>query len=205
MMILVTGGASSGKSAFAETLACALPGPRYYLAAMKPFGEEGARRIARHRALRAGKGFRTIECYDGLLRIGESIAEAKASLPGQENGSQSLRGTALLESLGNVVANELFADDGTVVAADVALQAVVGGVGHVGSQFDSLVIVGDEVGGDGLRYDKTTEDYICVIGSAACALAQRCDVVVECVAGQPLAVKGASVLEKLLPKEVACA
>ena len=55
MMILVTGGASSGKSAYAEQVACALPAPHFYLAAMKPFGEEGARRIARHRALRAGK------------------------------------------------------------------------------------------------------------------------------------------------------
>ena len=37
MMILVTGGASSGKSAYAEQVACALPAPHFYLAAMKPF------------------------------------------------------------------------------------------------------------------------------------------------------------------------
>ena len=60
MIALVTGGASSGKSAYAESLACALPGPRFYLAAMKPYGEEGARRIARHRALRAGKQLRCL-------------------------------------------------------------------------------------------------------------------------------------------------
>lgn len=184
MMILVTGGASSGKSACAETLACALPGSRYYLAAMKPFGDEGARRIARHRALRAGKGFATVECWSGLRDLTAADCELAE---GGESGQET---TALLESLGNVVANELFADDGTCASYEDALQAVLDGVAHMNTLFDNLVIVGDEVGADGLRYDEQTEVYIRLIGSAACAIAASCDVVVECVAGQPMAVKG---------------
>lgn len=54
---LVIGAAASGKSAYAESLCLGHDGPRVYLATMEPFGEEGARRIARHRALREGKGF----------------------------------------------------------------------------------------------------------------------------------------------------
>lgn len=63
-------------------------------------------------------------------------------------------------------------------------------VAYVASLYENLVIVGDEVGGDGLRYDETTEGYIRLIGSAACAIAAQCDLVVECVAGQPFVVKG---------------
>ena len=56
---LVIGAAASGKSAYAESLCLGHDGPRVYLATMEPFGEEGARRIARHRALREGKGRRS--------------------------------------------------------------------------------------------------------------------------------------------------
>ena len=52
MVILVTGGASSGKSAFGEDLARSLKTEEktrlIYLATMEPFGEEGRRRIQRH-------------------------------------------------------------------------------------------------------------------------------------------------------------
>ena len=41
VVALVTGGSGSGKSAWAEGLSCALcPGPKRYLATMRPFGEE---------------------------------------------------------------------------------------------------------------------------------------------------------------------
>ena len=60
MLILVTGGSGSGKSEYAENTAVSLAEekglPLYYIAAMRPFGEEGRRRVERHRRLRAGKG-----------------------------------------------------------------------------------------------------------------------------------------------------
>ena len=73
MLILVTGGSGSGKSEYAENTAVALAEkeglPLYYVATMKPYGEEGRRRVARHRRLRAGKGFETIECFANLKSI----------------------------------------------------------------------------------------------------------------------------------------
>ena len=205
MMALVTGGASSGKSAYAESLACALPGARFYLAAMAPYGEEGARRIARHRALRAGKGFTTLECYEGLSVVPAKLAKA-AEGEGEGEGAFAgavdhlaggLGSTALLESLGNVAANALFRADGSMAPLDDALVEIMEGVEQLSALFGNLVIVGDEVGGDGLRYDDATCAYIRLIGTAACAIAARCDVVVECVAGQPLVAKGACALEAL--------
>lgn len=58
---LVLGGARSGKSRFAESLARQHGGPRSYLATAEPFDEEMRQRIARHRDQRAGDGWTTIE------------------------------------------------------------------------------------------------------------------------------------------------
>ena len=53
MFTLVIGGAASGKSEYAEGLALASPhSPRYYIATMEPFGEEGRARVAKHRRMR---------------------------------------------------------------------------------------------------------------------------------------------------------
>ena len=68
VLYIVTGGSGSGKSEYAENLAVRLAKGQalYYVAAMQPCGEEGQERIRRHRALRAGKGFETIECYTNI-------------------------------------------------------------------------------------------------------------------------------------------
>lgn len=174
-MALVTGGASSGKSAHAESCALALPGPHYYLATMQPYGPEALRRIERHRALRAGKGFITVECHEGL-------ADAIGGLAGT--------GTALLECLGNLVANELFSSGGSQMAPELALVRVLEGLDALEHAFGNVIVVGNEVGCDGMRYDEGTEAYIRVLGSAACAFAQRASYVAECVAGYPHVVKG---------------
>ena len=61
MMILITGGSKCGKSSVAEGLLNGFPGEKYYIAAMEPYGEDAQRAIARHREMRRGKGFRTID------------------------------------------------------------------------------------------------------------------------------------------------
>lgn len=64
MMILVTGGSGSGKSAFAEDQVVSFgEAERVYIATMFPFDEESKKRVQRHRNMRSGKGFETIECY----------------------------------------------------------------------------------------------------------------------------------------------
>ena len=62
-MILIVGTPDSGKSVKAEEVALdlSLDTTRIYLATMIPYGEEGVARINKHKALRAGKGFITIE------------------------------------------------------------------------------------------------------------------------------------------------
>ena len=103
MLILVTGGAASGKSEHAERLVCEKAQSRLYLATMQPFGKSAEARIARHRALRAGKGFATVERtldlanlrlsrqYDGILLEDLGNLRRKAQ-------AQDRRSTALLQA-----------------------------------------------------------------------------------------------------------
>lgn len=60
-IILITGGSRSGKSAFAQKRAEALPGPRAYIATCPVIDPEMEERIRKHREARRGKGWETIE------------------------------------------------------------------------------------------------------------------------------------------------
>ena len=66
-MTLITGGAKCGKSKLAEKLLDSFMGNKIYMAAMLPYGEEAEAAIKRHRKLRKGKGFTTIEKYTDIL------------------------------------------------------------------------------------------------------------------------------------------
>ena len=62
MLLMVTGGSGSGKSAYAEGRVLMFgEGERLYLATMRCYDEETKRRIERHRRMRSGKGFETVE------------------------------------------------------------------------------------------------------------------------------------------------
>ncbi|OAI30774.1 adenosylcobinamide kinase/adenosylcobinamide phosphate guanyltransferase [Methylosinus sp. R-45379] len=73
----VLGGARSGKSAFAERLVTAEPGPWTYIATAQAFDEEMQIRIAAHRERRPGD-WRTVEAPQALAA---AIGEAPAELP----------------------------------------------------------------------------------------------------------------------------
>ena len=170
MMILITGGSGCGKSYFAEQLCMKGREPRYYLAAMRPYGDVGEARIRRHRAMREGKGFETVERYTDY---------ASLKLPE--------RGTALLECIANLTANEMFGPDGT---ASDPVERVLDGVSAVSDQCDTLIVITNDVGSDGVRYEASTEAYRQAIGKINAALAEKADTVIEMVAGIPLYLKG---------------
>lgn len=167
MLILVTGGSASGKSAYAESL-CLAYSPRYYVACMQPYGEEGAERIRRHRAMRKDKGFTTVERYTDL---------ASLVLPAH--------GCVLLEDIGNLAANEMFRD-----GVRDPFDAVISGVEALLKQCGRLTVVTDEIGSDGVSYDPATTAYVAALGRINRALALRADAVIETVAGIPVPLKG---------------
>lgn len=173
MTILLTGGSACGKSTYGETLASQLGGPLFYVAAMEPYGEESQRRIARHRAMRAEKGFVTLERYTDLSGL---------QLPEQ--------GTVLLECLCNLSANEMFSPGGAGKAG--AVQAILSGVMSLKNQSRHLIVVTNDVGAEYSRYpDPTTGEYVRVLGEINARLARDFDTVFELVCGIPLLLKGA--------------
>lgn len=170
MFTLVVGGAGSGKSTFAEALARRGPGPRVYIATMQPFDAECLARIEKHRRQRAGKGFSTLECYTGLA----------GAAPGVPAGA-----TVLLECMGNLVANELYAPEGGGAGAALAgVQALLPRCRH-------LVVVTNEVFSGGTQYQGDTLSYLRELAGANRALAARADTVAEIVCGVPNLLKGA--------------
>ncbi|MCH5213158.1 MAG: bifunctional adenosylcobinamide kinase/adenosylcobinamide-phosphate guanylyltransferase, partial [Oscillospiraceae bacterium] len=130
MLELITGGSGSGKSEYAENRAMELCGdsePLIYLAAMKPYGEGAQKRIERHRKLREGKGFKTIEKY---------IDYADVELP--ENA------TVLLECMSNLLANEMFDAGGDFI------RRIITGIEHIADSSKNLVIVTNDIFSDGV-------------------------------------------------------
>ncbi len=169
-MILLTGGSACGKSSYAEGLCMAFPGPRYYLAAMRPAGEGGMEKIARHRAMRAGKGFETIERYTGYDHL---------KLP--------RRGTALLECICNLTANEMFDERGNITDP---VRPVLDGVEALERQCDRLIVITNDVGSGGGDYEPAVREYVRALGEINAALARRASHVYELMCGIPLVLKG---------------
>ena len=168
MLTLITGGSKSGKSRLGESLAAGLPGEKYYIATMEPFGEGARDIILRHRRQRAGKGFITVERYTDI-----------GSAPVSE-GSR-----VLLEDVGNLLANEMF----TAGARDPAGK-IADGIAALGKKAAELIVVTNQVDCDGFDYPPETAEYIRIMGDLNRRLAEMAALVTETVYGIPLVLKG---------------
>lgn len=177
MMILVIGGSGSGKSSYAEEVVCSVSEEdmkKYYLATMQIFDEEGQNKVERHRKLRSGKGFLTIE---QPRAIGRSLEKMDAG-----------RKTVLLECISNLTANEMFAGETPKLEMQV-VQSVISGLEQLRKNTTNLVVVSNNVFEDGIIYDLTTMNYIHAMGEINQRLAAMADQVVEVVAGIPVVIK----------------
>ena len=172
MLVVVTGGSGSGKSAFAEETVLSFgEARRIYIATMQAFDEECHRRIRRHRHMRAGKSFETIERYtelDELLIPKDCVV--------------------LLECMSNLVANEMFSG-ADIVLEDVVVGHILQGIKSLSAKVDELVIVSNNVFEDGISYDATTQAYIRALGRINTGVATLADTVTEVVVGIPVPVK----------------
>ena len=170
MLTLVLGGAASGKSGYAESLVLKTALPRYYIATMQVWDAECAARVEKHRRMRAAKQFETVECPLHL-----------------ENICLPARGTALLEDLGNLTANELYDPAG---AGENAASAILEGLDQLAGQCAHLIVVSNEVFSGGADYAGDTGRYLKALAQVNNALAARADHVVRVVCGIPVYYKG---------------
>lgn len=78
-LVFITGGARSGKSAFAESLALEHPGPVAYVPTAAITDAEMARRVALHRERRPSE-WSTVECAGSLAETITEAAEGSACI-----------------------------------------------------------------------------------------------------------------------------
>ena len=168
MTTLITGGSKCGKSQLAEQLLDNCEN-KFYIATMRPFGEEAFAAIERHRKIRAGKGFVTIEKYTDIHEI--NVPENSA---------------VLLECMANLCANEMFRNEEICDPTELIMR----GIKHLQSRAETLVIVTNNVGFDGIDYGDKTNKYIEVMGRLNSFISAISDNVVECVYGIPVVLKG---------------
>ena len=166
MILLVIGGSGSGKSAFAEARTAAFSAEKkYYVATMQAGDAESRRRVARHRAQRAGLGFDTVECPRNL---GGFAPEPGAAV--------------LLEDLPNLLANEMFGGgDPDRILPDIL---------SLGERCALLTVVTGDVFADGVSYGAETDEYIRRLALLGREIAARADTVAEVVASLPCYLKG---------------
>ena len=177
-MILVIGGSGSGKSAYAEKVAleCQKEKRHFYLATMHVFGEEGQKKVQRHKRMRAGKGFVTIEQPTDIMQCLPALREAGG-------------GVVLLECMSNLTANELYDEAGNMNKPEKVKRQILEGIRHVIEKTDLLVIVTNEVQGDQMEYSEETKIYQRVLGEVNQSLAGLAEKVTEVVYGIPVEIK----------------
>lgn len=177
MIHLVTGGSGSGKSEYAEQLAVKSGDfPRIYLATMMVWDREGEQRVLRHRAMRAEKGFVTVERFSDLDQM-----EAPGVL--MTSDDRAVSSVILLECMSNLVSNEFYRErEGTA-------ERILKGIRFLAAHCRDLIIVTNEVFSDGVCYGEETEAYLKLLGEINCRLGRLADTVTEVVFGCPVKIK----------------
>lgn len=208
MLILVTGGSAGGKSKIAEDWICGLyrqdcpdrtkKEGLYYIATMEAVSETARQRIKRHRAMRQGKGFSTIECPAGLA---EYVKQRKEQFSGS---------FVLLECTGNMTANEMFGgyepgegtageyggedaggeDEENMSADTVYTERVLSGIRLLKKLCRYVVVVHNEIGMEGESVYGSVETYRKVMGEVGRALEKESAASVFCAAGRTIVLKG---------------
>jgi adenosylcobinamide kinase / adenosylcobinamide-phosphate guanylyltransferase len=170
---LVLGGARSGKSAYAKSLAEGAAPERVYLATAEAGDAEMAARIARHRAER-GRGWTTIEEPLALVE-----ALAAAARPGR---------ATLVDCLTLWLTNLMPA--GRDVGAEAARLA-----GSIGALEGPAIFVSNEVGLGLVPETKLGRDFRDWQGRLNQQVARACDAVVFVAIGLPTLLKPAPPLD----------
>ena len=182
MIILVTGGAASGKSEYAEKRLLDLSRggrsagyERYYLATMIPRDDESCSRVDKHIRRRAGMEYTTYEYSYDIRRATDKLLKG--------NGRKCL----LLEDCPNLVAGEMFSQDGTI-NCNVG-RRITDDIMSLSKVCECILIVTGEVSSDGKRYDEWTEAFIRELGVLNRCLANVADEVIEVVYGIPITIR----------------
>lgn len=167
LLVLILGGANSGKSAFAEALVLNQPGRPLYLATAQALDSEMRTRIDRHRAQR-GQNWDTVEAP---LDIEAAIAEQEPDRP------------ILLDCATLWLTNHLLLDSDLRQVSEDLVQTL-------GTASQPITVVSNEVGQGVVPDNAMARQFREAQGGLNQMLAARADLVVQIIAGLPNVLKG---------------
>lgn len=165
MIYLISGGSGSGKSKFAEDEAVKYKGRKLYIATMENKSSSAKERILKHRNMRQGKGFETLEKEKYFKDINLSAYEI-----------------VLLECLPNLTANHIYGGGNIDMLYD--------DVDYLLKKAENLIIVTNDISSCAVTYSEEVYKYMKVLNKLACRIAEHADKVIEVTAGIPIYHKG---------------
>ena len=172
MFIFISGSSGSGKSLYAEQRLIELSdlnlnSERIYLATSKIYDHdyEMKSRVLRHKIMRSGKNFITIEKSCNLSEI-----------------NINRNWCILLEDLASWTANEMF-QDSEVKSSEFVSMKVYRELVNILERSGNLVLVSCEIFSDCIKYDELTEIYIRTLAGLHVKLAALANEVIEVNAG----------------------
>ncbi|MGD7653975.1 MAG: bifunctional adenosylcobinamide kinase/adenosylcobinamide-phosphate guanylyltransferase [Verrucomicrobiales bacterium] len=182
-LVLTTGGGRSGKSAYAQAMAEALPGPRAFVATCPVIDDEMRHRIAKHRRDRAGKDWTTIEEPEDLVAAIRSAAG---------------HGVVLVDCLTLWVNNLMYAAE---LRGERLTEAMVAArcrdvLAAAREHGGTVVFVTNEVGMGIVPEHAGARHFRDLAGRVNQVIAADCDEVFLLVCGQPLRIKGGEPVSK---------
>ncbi|QXT40517.1 bifunctional adenosylcobinamide kinase/adenosylcobinamide-phosphate guanylyltransferase [Gymnodinialimonas ceratoperidinii] len=165
---LILGGASSGKSAFAEKMVRQCGLAKVYIATAEAHDGEMSTKVARHRAARAGQGWRTVEAPH----------ETAKALTHIESGEVALVDCVTFW-LTNLMIDEGDWDEELEILIDVMVQMRA-----------PVVLVSNDVSGGVVPENALARAFQRAQGEVNQRLAAQADLVVYVTAGLPTVLKG---------------
>ena len=172
---LVLGGASSGKSAFAERMVRQSGLAKVYVATAERVDDEMAVKIATHKERRMGQGWRTIEApHDTARALGQIEAGE----------------VVLLDCVTFWLTNLMIDDGDWREELDQFLDVLI-------RMRAPVVLVSNDVSGGVIPENRLARAFQRVQGIVNQKLAEECDLVVYVTAGLPQVLKGQPTLESV--------
>ncbi|MCL1802206.1 MAG: bifunctional adenosylcobinamide kinase/adenosylcobinamide-phosphate guanylyltransferase [Eubacteriaceae bacterium] len=176
MLALILGGASSGKSMFAQILIKKLSyennGDLFYLATMVPVDDEDRLRVQKHVDERSGWGFASIE--EGY-NLGNCISKVSSG------------GSVLFDSVTSYVQNALFSGHPSV--ASMGSEDIAQSILNISKACSNMAVVSDYIFSDAERHSAEVENYRKTMGQVHQMIAHEAGLVIECAYGFAIAHK----------------
>lgn len=172
-MIFIYGAASCGKSEYAENLALSYNKKRVYLATMQVCDDIDRLKVEKHRKLRFGKGFKTLECSKDIQTLSVDNDEI-----------------ILLECLSNLLANEIFGELNYNEGSDYEMKAkadkIYNDIMKLSQKCYELIIVGNDVFSETKALSPTVFSYLQALLYLQNKIINYADKSLEIVCGIPV-------------------